>query len=169
MVVIFNKKLYNTFIKIRSCKYEKVFNLILSILLIALCVAPAYAADGNPTEYSGAFNDTDWVYTNRLNADGGLVCGVGENGKLKTSDSSKFTVTSAGLGTVESRIAAVKDNLAPGKLYLFHDYTNNVNTIAAMEEILPWLANEGYALVTASELIRLYNYTMTLDNSLGTW
>jgi len=77
--------------------------------------------------------------------------------------------TSAGLGTVESRIAAVKDTVAPGKLYLFHDYTNNVNTITAMEEVLPWLANEGYALVTASELIRLYDYTMTLDNSLATW
>ncbi len=77
--------------------------------------------------------------------------------------------TSAGLGTTESRIAAVKNNLAPGKLYLFHDYTNNVNTIAAMEEVLPWLVNEGYALVTASELIRLYDYTMTLDNSLATW
>ncbi|MBQ2704716.1 MAG: polysaccharide deacetylase family protein [Clostridia bacterium] len=77
--------------------------------------------------------------------------------------------TSAGLGTVESRIAVVKDNLAPGKLYLFHDFTNNVNTITAMEEVLPWLIEQGYAFVTASELIRLYDYTMTLDNSLGTW
>lgn len=77
--------------------------------------------------------------------------------------------TSAGLGTVESRVAVVKDNLAPGKLYLFHDFTGNTNTITAMEEILPWLADQGYALVTASELMRLYDYTMTLDNSLATW
>jgi len=77
--------------------------------------------------------------------------------------------TSAGLGTVESRIAAVKDNLAPGKLYLFHDFSGNANTITAMEEVLPWLTEQGYALVTASELIRLYDYTMTLDNSLATW
>ena len=77
--------------------------------------------------------------------------------------------TSAGLDTVESRIAAVKNNLAPGKLYLFHDFSGNTNTITAMEEILPWLTEQGYALVTASELIRLYDYTMTLDNSLATW
>ncbi len=77
--------------------------------------------------------------------------------------------TSAGLGTVESRIDTIKNSIAPGKLYLYHDYDNNVNTITAMEEILPWVVEQGYAMVTASELIRLYDYTMSMDNSLATW
>ena len=77
--------------------------------------------------------------------------------------------TAAGLGTVESRIANLKADLAPGKLYLCHDFTNNDDTVAALTEVLPWLTEQGYAMVTASELIRLYDYTMTLDNSLATW
>ena len=55
--------------------------------------------------------------------------------------------------STEKMVANVKSNVKNGDIILFHDYVvGKSNTLEALEIIIPWLIEEGYSLVTVSEL-----------------
>lgn len=59
------------------------------------------------------------------------------------SDSSK---------TAQDRIDAVLNNAKDGAIFLMHDFYGNDNTVEALKTIIPTLQEQGYELVTLSEL-----------------
>ncbi len=59
-------------------------------------------------------------------------------------------------------VANIKENVHPGAIVLMHDLieTTGDATWQATEEIVPWLLNEGYEIVTISEMANAYGYTL---------
>lgn len=71
----------------------------------------------------------------------------------------------------QSTVKEVMNNAKDGRVVLMHDIYES--TLKAVEELVPWLINEGYRLVTVSELYEargeklkdghIYRYTYTAD------
>ncbi|MBQ9957289.1 MAG: polysaccharide deacetylase family protein [Ruminococcus sp.] len=54
--------------------------------------------------------------------------------------------------TAQERIDAVLNNVKDGSIFLMHDFYGNDNTVEALKTIIPALQEQGYELVTLSEL-----------------
>ncbi len=61
--------------------------------------------------------------------------------------------------TVDKRIMAMKLRAKDGAIYLLHDVAGNDKTVEALETIIPYLIEEGYQLVTLSELFEAKGVT----------
>ena len=57
--------------------------------------------------------------------------------------------------TASKTVANVKSDVKDGSIVLFHDIYDP--TAAAVEQIVPWLVDQGYQLVTCSELLYYQN------------
>jgi len=60
---------------------------------------------------------------------------------------------------VDKRIMAMKLRAKDGAIYLLHDAAGNDKTVEALETIIPYLIDEGYQLVTLSELFEAKGVT----------
>ncbi len=61
--------------------------------------------------------------------------------------------------TVDKRIMAMKLRAKDGAIYLLHDAAGNDKTVEALDTIIPYLIEEGYQLVTLSELFEAKGVT----------
>ena len=57
--------------------------------------------------------------------------------------------------SVEDRIAALRANIVDGRIILIHDLTKNAE---ALDVVLPEMIEQGYTVVTISELASLRGY-----------
>ena len=57
--------------------------------------------------------------------------------------------------SAQSRANTIISNVKDGDIILMHDFSGNSNTVAALDTIIPWLKNNGYELVTVSQLFEL--------------
>ena len=68
--------------------------------------------------------------------------------------------------TVASRTAKIKELAVDGNIILMHDSGYNYKTVEALEEAVPWLIQNGFELVTVSELAQIKGVTMDKGESL---
>ena len=54
--------------------------------------------------------------------------------------------------SVNQRVNNVLNNVSDGSIVLMHDFQGNNNTVEALPRIIEGLQNQGYTLVTVSEL-----------------
>ncbi|MBQ5317178.1 MAG: polysaccharide deacetylase family protein [Oscillospiraceae bacterium] len=73
------------------------------------------------------------------NIDMPFICGFGVNDWVSST-------------TKEQRIDGVMDAAQDGAIILLHDFGNNYSTAMALDTIIPGLQEQGYQLVTVSEL-----------------
>ena len=57
--------------------------------------------------------------------------------------------------SASQRANSVISNVKDGDIILLHDFYGNGNTVQALDTIIPWLKNNGYELVTLSQLFEL--------------
>jgi len=53
---------------------------------------------------------------------------------------------------VEDRVSTLLTNVNDGDIILLHDFSGNVNTVNAMDQIITGLLDKGFAFVTVSKL-----------------
>ncbi len=68
--------------------------------------------------------------------------------------------------TVASRTAKIKELAVDGNIILMHDSGYNYRTVEALEEAVPWLIQNGFELVTVSELAQIKGVTMDKGETL---
>jgi len=68
--------------------------------------------------------------------------------------------------TVASRTQKIKELAVDGNIILMHDSGYNYRTVEALEEAVPWLIQNGFELVTVSELAQIKGVTMDKGETL---
>lgn len=68
--------------------------------------------------------------------------------------------------TVASRTQKIKDLAVDGNIVLMHDSGYNYRTVEALEEAVPWLIQNGFELVTVSELAAIKGVTLDKGQTL---
>jgi peptidoglycan/xylan/chitin deacetylase (PgdA/CDA1 family) len=57
--------------------------------------------------------------------------------------------------TTQQRVDTILGSIQDGEIILLHDSANNMNTVNALDQIIPALLDKGYAFVTVSKLFEL--------------
>lgn len=57
--------------------------------------------------------------------------------------------------SAKRRVELIFENVKDGDIVLLHDLSGNINTVDALDEIIQGLLDDGYALVTVSQLFKL--------------
>ncbi len=81
------------------------------------------------------------------------------NGSIKIKSKSPFVLWNIDTSDVRDNKEAIRnkiiDNIKPGSIIKLHD--TSINTIEALEEVLPELIKEGYRFVTVGEMKERYS------------
>ena len=67
--------------------------------------------------------------------------------------------------TVQERIDNTLNQVQDGTIILLHDAQGNMNTVVALDTIIPTLLDEGYQFVTVSELFEAKGVEISADDS----
>ncbi len=67
--------------------------------------------------------------------------------------------------TTEERIQSVLSQAQDGAIILLHDSSGNTQTVEALKTIIPTLLNDGYQLVTITELFEAKGIELSSDDS----
>lgn len=67
--------------------------------------------------------------------------------------------------TIEKRIESVVSQAKDGAIILLHDSEGNIQTVAALKQIIPQLKEQGYQFVTVSELFEAKNLEISADDT----
>lgn len=67
--------------------------------------------------------------------------------------------------TIQTRVETVLSQAEDGAIILLHDAEGNIQTVAALKEIIPTLKEQGYQFVTVSELFEIKGYEISADDT----
>jgi peptidoglycan/xylan/chitin deacetylase (PgdA/CDA1 family) len=70
--------------------------------------------------------------------------------------------------TAEKRAESILNNVSDGAIILLHDFSGNKNTVDALDAIIVGLLDDGYALVTVSELFEIKGVDPNVENKIWT-
>lgn len=70
--------------------------------------------------------------------------------------------------SAKDRAKSILDNVKDGDIILLHDFSGNINTVEALDDIIQGLLDDGYALVTVSKLFELKGVEPNVENKLWT-
>ena len=68
--------------------------------------------------------------------------------------------------TAEKRVELILNNIKDGDIVLLHDLSGNKNTVDALDTIIKGLINDGYALVTVSQLFERKGVNPNVKNKI---
>lgn len=68
----------------------------------------------------------------------------------------------------EDRAKSILENVKDGDIILLHDFSGNINTVNALDDIIRGLIDDGYALVTLSKLFELKGVDPNVGNKIWT-
>lgn len=68
----------------------------------------------------------------------------------------------------EQRAKTILQNVKDGDIVLLHDFSGNINTVNALDDIIQGLLDDGYALVTVSKLFELKGVDPNVKNKIWT-
>lgn len=67
--------------------------------------------------------------------------------------------------TIEKRIESIVSQAKDGAIILLHDAEGNIQTVAALKQIIPQLKEQGYQFVTVSELFEAKGISISADDT----
>jgi peptidoglycan/xylan/chitin deacetylase (PgdA/CDA1 family) len=70
--------------------------------------------------------------------------------------------------TFEQRTERILNSVKDGDIVLLHDFSGNINTVEALDDIIDGLIADGYALVTVSKLFELKGVDPNVENKIWT-
>lgn len=70
--------------------------------------------------------------------------------------------------SAEDRVKGILENVKDGDIILIHDFSGNINTVNALDDIIRGLLDDGYALVTVSRLFELKGVDPNVKNKIWT-
>ena len=68
--------------------------------------------------------------------------------------------------TAEKRSETILNNVKDGDIILLHDFNGNTNTVDALDAIIQGLLDDGYVLVTVSQLFELKGVEPNIENKI---
>ncbi len=70
--------------------------------------------------------------------------------------------------TTEKKVELILTNIKDGDIVLLHDFDGNNNTVDALDTIIKGLKDDGYVLVTVSQLFELKGVEPNIENKIWT-
>lgn len=70
--------------------------------------------------------------------------------------------------SAEKRAEVILTTVKDGDIILLHDLSGNINTVTALDEIIPGLLDQGYAFVTVSKLFELKGVEPNVEYKIWT-